>query len=435
LINSAKTKVYASYYGAPLSQNIPIRAFSNDIQDIDVQRSVIDGASGALANYEKYFKSSGDRYCFAYKFLKDDTNQAITGKSAGFAFCLKFALKLYKNALNKELAFSIAATGIIDIDEDTTHIEPVNKINNKCKAALECLKSGDLFFYSQKNEDQIDQQLKKKIIDKGISIHAVENVSQAINILFEGHIEKSADDKITSTTKIKRMLVASSFIIFCLCVYLIYFETTISCYDEALTYLESGEYVLAKEISEDCLQNAGNDSIQILLAQINSELILSSNFIYIKNNVSNTSVTDNNSPLLLGMEDGYRFEIQSPQDCFLYILQFDSETKIERLFPLSSFILNQHYLLKNKFTQIPGGENMFYLNDRNHHGPVTIFIIASPWRLKDIENIYNQYEDNESRQIKRNLYNELINRIKHYTEIKNSNIKSLFLKVLSFIQK
>jgi hypothetical protein len=337
--------------------------------------------------------------------------------------------------LNKSIDCSIAATGIIDMAEDGTYIKPVNKINQKIEAALICLNSGDLFFYPQANDDHIDQQLKKKITNKGISIHAVETVNQAIMILFEGHIDKSTNDRRTTAAKMKWILAVSSFIIICLCVFLIFFRTTISCYDQAVTYLESGEYLLAKDISENCLQKGENDSVQVLLTQLNSELVLRSNFIYIKNNVSYTSISENESSLFLGLEDGYRFEVQSPQDCFLYIFQIDSETKIERLFPLSAFIMNQHYLQKNKYIQIPGGENMFYLNDRNHHGPVTIFIIASLWRLKDIENLYNDYEDNESRPIKRKLYNELINRIKHYMDFNNSNIKSLFLKELSFIQE
>jgi len=446
LINSAKTKVYAlfddgssdeiifSYFGAPLRQNIPVRAYSNDIQDLDVQRSVIDGASGALANFEKNFESSGDRYCFAYKFLKDETNQAVTGKSAGFAFCLKFALKLYKNVINRDLDFSIAATGIIEIDEDTSYIKPVEKINHKLEATLIHLNSGDFFFYPLLNKGQIDQELQNKIIDKGIVVHAVETVHQAIKILFEGYIEKSIHKTRESSIKLRWILAASFSLIAALCIFYIFFDPTYSCYDEALRYLESGEFFMAKKISEDCLHNTENDSTQLILEQLNNELIITSNFIYIKNNLSHTAIQNKSSTLFLGMEDGYRFEVQSPRDCFLYILQFDSETSTEKLYPLSAFVLNQHFIQKNKLIQIPGGENMFYLNDRNHHGPVTIFIIASPWRLKDLENLFNNYEDNDNQNIKRNLYNKLLNRIKYYSQIRNSNIKSLFLRELTFIQ-
>jgi len=447
LINTSKIRVFAlfddssadevifSYFGAPSSQDIPIRTFSNDIQDIDVQRSVLDGASGALASYEHYFKSSGDRYCFAYKFSKDETNQAITGKSAGLAFCLKFSLKLYKNIIDTDSAYSIAATGILEIDEEVTHIKPVEKINKKLEAALNCLNSGDLLFYPLANENQINQELKNKIIKKGISVKAIDNVNQVMELLFKGHIDKSTSKKFTAVTKIKWALVPMLLIILGSSFYLIFYNETISCYGQVIKFLESGEYLRAKTITERCLKETENDSLQLLLNQINSELTLSSNFIYIKNNDSITKEEGVNSPLLLGTEDGYKFEIQASLDCFLYILQFDSEINSERLFPLSPFILNQHHLLKNRLLQVPGGENMFYLDDKNHHGIITIFIIASLWRLTDLENIYNKYEVNENRQLRRDLFNDLINKIKQLSYIKNSDINSLFLNELSFIQK
>jgi len=447
LINTARSRVYAlfddssadevifTYYGAPISQNIPIRAFSNDIEDPDVQHSVMDGASAALANYEKNFKPIGERYCFAYKFINDHTNRAITGRSAGLAFCIKFALKLYKNIIKKELKFSVAATGVIDIDEDDAHIRAVKKINSKFEAALNCLKPGDLFLYPLENESQIKDELKHKISEKGIYTRAVENVGQALKILFEGYIGRSEISQSTILKRHKYTLAAAIFMIIFIFLYVIFSNDEIPCYEEALNNLESGEVIKAKAVSENCLEKTGSDSIQILLARINSELKVSSNFIYIKD--KNTALQDavGNSPLLLGVDDGYRFEMQSGEDCYLYIFQFDSETSMEKLFPLSAFILNQHFLTKNDVIRIPGGENMFYLNDKNHHGTITIYIIAAPWRLKDLEDIYNNYEDNGSRPGKRKIRNEMIERINHYSVFKKSDLNCVFLKEFTFIQE
>ncbi len=447
MINTARSRVYAlfddssadevifTYYGAPLSQNIPIRAFSNDIEDLDVQHSVMDGASAALANYEKNFHPIGERYCFAYKFINDHTNRAITGRSAGLAFCIKFALKLYKHILKKELKFSVAATGVIDIDEDDTHIRAVRKINNKSEAVLNCLQRGDLFLYPLENESQINDDLKYKIIEKGIHTRAVENVYQALDILFEGYIGRSEISKSTIIKRHKYTFAAAIFTILFIFLYFIFPKDEVPCYDDAKKNLESGEVIQAKAISEHCLEKTGDDSVQILLAKINSDLEISSNFIYIKEKSTAAQDAVGNSPLLLGMDDGYRFEIQSGEACYLYIFQVDSEISLEKLFPLSAFILNQHYIPENNVIRIPGGGNMFYLNDKNHHGTITIFIIAAQWHLKDLEDIYNNYEDNETRPGKRKIRNEMIERINHYSALKKSDLNCVFLKEFTFIQE
>ena len=53
----------------------------------------------------------------------------------------------------------------------------------------------------------------------------------------------------------------------------------------------------------------------------------------------------------------------------------------------------------------------------------------------ELENMYNQYEDSENRQIKRKLYNTLINKIRQYTELNSLHFKSLYIKELKFIQQ
>lgn len=440
MTNGHKIKVHAlfddgsadeiifSYFGAPLSQENPIRAYSNDIQDLDIQRSAIDGASEALKNYEKYYKSSGERFCFAYKFSNDLTNQTTTGKSAGLAFSIKFALKLYKNQIKIESDFSIAATGIIEIDEGATQVKPVEKINKKLEAVLTCLQVGDFFFYPAANDHEIDPHLKTKIVEKGISLHSVENVDQVFKILFK------IDEQDGGTLKwmLAALLICTVMI---LAVYMLFFKTDMSCYDKAVQKLEHGEFIEAKKTSDECRHETENDRIRVLAAKIDDELNLSADFIYIKSNTPENNAAETNSPLLLDTNDGYRFEIQTSQDCFLYIFQINSETETERLFPLSAYILNQHHLPKNRLIKIPGGENMFYLDNKIHHGTMTIFIVASFWRLRNLENIYNEYEDSQSAPIKRKLHDALINSFKSYSALKNKGIHCIFYKELSFIQE
>jgi len=449
LTNTNKSRVYAlfddgtadeiifQYFGAPLSQDIPIRAYSNNIHDLDVQQSVHDGAAAALSNYEKNNKSIGERYCFAYKLFSDSTNQAITGKSAGLAFCLKFAQKLYKSAKTMEQGFSVAATGVIETDENQNSVKPVEKINKKLEGVLKTLDSGDMFIYPSGNEQDIDPKLVSACHKKGISVVTVETVEEAIHTLFD--IE-SKGKPISKGLYLKKMHKRFWLYLFIaalgLILYFLFFQiNATSCYDKVISEIQNGEYLNARDLAEACLKKTYNDSLDQLKNRLESPLNISADFIYIKNSEQNELENTTDSPLLLSTNDGYRFEIAAPENCYLYIFQFDSGIGSEKLFPLSAFILNQQYIEGNRINRIPGGENMFYLDDPEHHGTVSIFIVASPWRLTDIEMIYTKYEDSEGSEGQRNFRDALIDRIQSFSDLENSEIRCLFVKKLTFIQQ
>ena len=126
--------------------------------------------------------------------LKDDViKRNVSGKSGGLAFSLKFAQKIFQRTTGKELNFSVAATGIVDLPTKDAKVKRVAGINEKFKAALNCLNAGDKLFYPAENETEIEQSLKGNLTEKGIILHPVSTVEQAINLLFEEYLKPTEE--------------------------------------------------------------------------------------------------------------------------------------------------------------------------------------------------------------------------------------------------
>ena len=98
--------------------------------------------------------------------LKNDViKRNVSGKSSGLAFSLKFAQKVFQKATGTELNYSVAATGIVDEPTKYARVKKVAGINEKFRAALECLKNGDKLFFPAENESEIEPSLRKDIIN------------------------------------------------------------------------------------------------------------------------------------------------------------------------------------------------------------------------------------------------------------------------------
>lgn len=402
---------------------------------------------------------SGANYFLVIDLKDDDIKRNISGKSGGLAFSLKFAQKIFQKTTDKELNFSVAATGIVDLPTKEAQVKRVTGINEKFKAAINCLNAGDKLFYPAENEIDIDLSLKGKLTEKGIILHPVSTVEQAINLLFENFLkgtriiehrnwfEKLKFKIKTIAAKIKEIYTWKWLIVLALIALIaipyLFIPDSITSYDQILNSLEYGEFADAKEKIEHNLKKTKDENLisqfKALSNQLNTDLHLSIQFEYYESEEDSTSLSSQGElqqlfDLSLGNHDGYRFKISTNENCYFYLFQFDSNDGVELLYPLSSFSLENHFLLGNRTYSIPGGENYFYIQDDIHQGSVTIYFLCSFWRAKDIEEAYDQYEEASLDQ-KREFRDELLATIQQKAIALDKGIKGIFYKKEFFLKE
>lgn len=408
-------------------------------QDRDVCRSAERGVWSALGLFESFFRPTGEDYFFLCEFADDEANDKASGQSAGLAFSLKFAHELYYKITNKKLNFSVAASGVLSDSTGDAKVNKVDKINEKLEAAYLKLTSGDKIFFPAHNEDQVRKSIKTKIMNKGIILCPVKTVEQAIGLLFG--ISTPHTPKINRKTKISfiRLIRPVLLITLILAILLVYiFKNQSNCYDRIIHSLEYGNFYKAKNKIELCLKKAKND-VQInrfkeLQYKLNSDLNSAIDFEYFIKFSNLDTRQKQLQDISLSVHDGYRFKVLPEKNCYLYLLQFDSEKGVELLFPLTSFSVENHYILGKKMYTIPGGGNYFFLSDSTHQGLITLYFIASFWRARDIEELFQKYE--RAKVGEKHKYREkLIERIQKRSEEYDMDVKSIFYRKEFFLQE
>jgi len=401
----------------------------------------------------------GANYFLVIDLEDDDIKRNVSGKSGGLAFSLKFAQKIFQRATGRELNFSVAATGIVDLPTKKAQVKKVAGINEKFRAALSCLNAGDKLFYPAENEAEIDLSLKESLTKKGIVLHPVATVEQAINLLFEEYLKttqlipprnwfekfkfgmKAIIAKIKEIYTWKWLIILAIIALIAVPYFLILGR--IPSYDQIINSLEYGEFSEVKGKIEYGLNKVKDENLisqfKELSDQLNTDLHLAIQFEYYESEDDSTSLSSQGeiqqlSDLSLSNHDGYRFKVSTNENCYFYLFQFDSNDGVELLYPLSSFSLENHFLLGNRTYSIPGGENYFYIQDDIHQGSVTIYFICSFWRAKDIEEAYYQYEEASPDQ-KRKFRDRLLLTIQQRAIAIDKGIKGIFYKKEFFLKE
>jgi len=327
----------------------------------------------------------GANYFLVIDLKDDDIKRNVSGKSGGLAFSLKFAQKIFQRTTGRELNFSVAATGIVDVPTKNAQVKRVEGINEKFKAALNCLNAGDKLFYPAENDIDIDLSLKNNLTEKGIVLHPVSTVEQAINLLFEEYHKPSPPpppDKLIEKLKVKIKTIAAKIkeiytwkwlivlaIIALITIPYFLIPGRIPSYDEIVNSLEYGKFSEAKGKIEHCLNKVKDENLisqlKGLSDQLSTDLHLAIQFEYYESEDDSTSLSSPGeiqqlSDLSLGNHDGYRFKVSTNENCYFYLFQFDSNDGVELLYPLSSFSLENHFFLSQKTYSIPGGDGEFY---------------------------------------------------------------------------
>lgn len=170
--------VHASLHSAGKDRGRPVDGYVVTEGQGDFTRSARRAAQAVYAYAKKYFPAGGP-VSVAYDLEGLSSGVTLAGESAGLAFAIALAKKIYNDNPGP-----VAATGEIIGGADSETVGPVRGIEAKLEAALSVLPEGGWIFCPKSNEAEINDTLRKRINEKGLKLIAVSNVSEAIDALF-----------------------------------------------------------------------------------------------------------------------------------------------------------------------------------------------------------------------------------------------------------
>jgi hypothetical protein len=206
--------------------------------------------------------------------------------------------------------------------------------------------------------------------------------------------------------------------------------------EEILAQLAQGEFAKAREL----LKIAGDDpQAKKLRDKLETPLTLEASLQYQKKTEAPSAEYPLNAQalkkLVLTNQDNYRLLITASQDeVFLYIFQKDQYGEIKRLFPdpvWSGGVDNP--IVRSKKYQMPGEKDWYYLDElpAAQTGTITetLYLCASPWRAKDLEELYGKIHEATSPEDRKGR----IENFQKQLQLRNDpSFKSLFFKEFPF---
>jgi len=134
----------------------------------------------ALSVYESAKAFFPGPVSVAYDLEDTLSSESFTGESAGLAFVVALAKRVYK----KDPA-PVAATGVIG-DVESGAVKGVEGITAKLDAAMAVLPEGGWVLFPEANDKEIGPMLREKIEAKGLRLKPVSSVPEALDALFPG---------------------------------------------------------------------------------------------------------------------------------------------------------------------------------------------------------------------------------------------------------
>lgn len=398
----------------------------------DIKTSLEAAVISSRQAYGELFGRWDDSRNYIYAaFADNQANINATGKSAGLAFALKFALYLHYKPEKAMLPFRIAATGeLVHVSADEK-ISKVGHINDKIKAALTVLSAGDKIFYPRSNHKEIEKALRQEVEARNIELYPVETLKEAIKKLL---------DPSPPPPKPKFCWVCYTLLTLLLLALLyLLIPVSVPCNQKTVTdLLENGEFEKAQTL---CNEWSSPDSAAFSELCNLPPLEIDLTFAYFEDVVDNSGAlrefpfsAANLAGLLLGLENPYYFEALSTQGCFLYLFQVDSYQDVDMIFPMADAENESHRLYAEALTNIPTGDNAFALDDSTNRGEVTFYAFASPWRAMDVENAFAAFERDNSPG-KRTRFKNLIKQIRRREKAEAAGIFPVYFEKAAFLQK
>ncbi|PON15148.1 hypothetical protein C2W62_25350 [Candidatus Entotheonella serta] len=367
--------------------------------------------NGCFAAYQCLRKldciKEGQKFCLSYQFEDDDQFHAL-GSSAGLAFSLMFVQASIGYASDVKLPGTVAATGVISNGTTTAEVLRVDGITEKLQAALSNLQPGDHVFYPQENHEEIDTQLHTQAAHKGITLHAISTVDQAITELLD--TAEHAPFRFQHAWSY-RLVLSVVFLLLALVLAILSNVVDLGAWLSPLNAdlqrepgctltvsnaqtlvrdvqdtLESGRYREAQnkmnriqhcpEIMIDRLRHLQRDMIEPLQVEMTFHH-------------TGTQTGDGVSVLRSGA--GFRLALQTKETSFLYVLHHSPQGTLSRLFPNVQFTPVGNPVEGETEVLLPTPESYFILD--NYPGVETIYVVAARWPIRDLEALIAKHHD------------------------------------------
>ncbi len=126
----------------------------------------------------------------AYDLMGLDVRWEVVGASGGLAFAIAFAKQLFEHDPGP-----VAATGDILNSGNGGPVGPIKGVAKKLTAAGQVMKEGGWIFYPDKNNGEISKELRESLSEKGLKLHAVSSVEEALGILFPSEKKETVEQQ------------------------------------------------------------------------------------------------------------------------------------------------------------------------------------------------------------------------------------------------
>lgn len=344
--------------GSPI-RLVPIGTVSTDVRDSFL--------SGSLAMYNalQRKKSPPLNTAFAYR-LDPDFAKSIYGHSGALAF----AIAVMFGMLGKSIPINIGATGAIN-DIATGAISRVEAIKEKLEFAINHLENGVLF-YPHDNEPDIASHLneiKAYAREKNLLVCPIHRLDEVIDHFYP---------KEKKSRFLRRL-----FILFIL-------MTTLFLYGHfahlvSLSLIERGHYTLAKwQLHVTRYVAVWNKELlqvfQDFTTPLNTEVV----FLVFSARGKEEHYRVDMVPkhLSISDQDNFAFWIHASAPVYVYLYQFNADNTVKRLYPIDG----EAPVSVGNVATLPAAGVWF--NPDGTAGPVTIDVVISRWRCRDLEENY-----------------------------------------------
>jgi len=200
-------------------------------------------------------------------------------------------------------------------------------------------------------------------------------------------------------------------------------------YEEIEKNLYEGNYENASEtINKNLKENLKDKKLQEYWKKLNNELKVDFKFMYLPKRKGIYEKKE--KELELSQKDPYYFDFFISKECYLYLFQLTSKNDLIIHFP-SKKVRTRNPVPPGPF-RIPDNSTWFYVDD--FEGEEKIYLVASLWQNKRIEELIEKINSEREEKFKKELIKELLERI----EIEKSStdkISGLVYGEIKFLNK
>ena len=122
--------------------------------------------------------------------------------------------------------------------------------------------------------------------------------------------------------------------------------------------------------------------------------------------------------LTLTADDSYRLVMQTAGERYVYVYQLDSRGKLMNLFPNHVYSSIQNPLNQEQTYHVPSDPDWFHLGEKK--GEERIYVVASAQLMRELEELYMQYDSADSRGKRREALSQLLKELDDESTIEDT---------------